>query len=231
MKTVSPAVAAALSMVALSQSANANLIVNGDFESGFAFFGSDYGFVGQDGASGGNTLGSSSLQNTGSFVVTANANNWHPNFDSLGDHTSGAGQMLVANGSENAGAEVWRQFVNLDSAPRGGERFFEFTFWARTVFPDSPPSFRLLLNGDQVGGDVLIPVSNETWNSFTIAFDWAPPVDRGFGFNLALVDVNTDGFGNDFAIDDLSLIEVPGPGGVGAMMVGAGVMMRRRRVG
>jgi hypothetical protein len=231
MKTVSPAVAAALSMVALSQSANANLIANGDFQAGYAFFGSDYTFVGQD-ADPVSGSGGSTLVDSGTFVVTANANNWHPNYDSDGDHTTGDGKMLVANGTDNAGAEVWRQFVFVGGVPRGGERVFEFTFWARTVYPDSPPLLRLTVNGSAVGESAFVltdPVSQ--WTKFSVAFLFSTPVGaRGDGFNLALVNENLNVFGNDFAIDDLSLIEVPGPGGVAAMMVGTGMMMRRRRV-
>lgn len=228
MKMVTSAVAGALSLVSLADAASANLIINGDFQAGYAFFGSDYTFIGQDLDPGTGSGGGATLEDAGTFVVTANANNWHPNYDSDGDHTSGAGKMLVANGIDSAGAEVWRQFVFVGGTPRGEERLFEFTFWARTVYPDSPPLLRLTVNGNAVGESAFVlsdPVSQ--WSKFSVTFPFSTPV-RGDGMQLALVNENLEVFGNDFAIDDLSVVEVPGPGSaLGLVLVGA--VVRRRR--
>lgn len=227
-KQVSSGVVAALSMVALSEHAGANMIVNGDFNDGYAFFGSDYFFVGQDEDPVSGSGGSFDLTNSGTFVVTANANTWHPNFDSLGDHTTGDGRMLVANGSEDSNAAVWRQFISVDADARGGELFYSFSFWARTVFAASPPTLQVQIDGENVGS-VLVPESNLAWTRFTFDFNWVPPAgSRGTGFMLSIVNLNTAGFGNDFAIDDLSLIPAPGAGAA-MLLAGAAALRRRRR--
>ncbi len=226
-KQVSSALVAALGIVALADAASANMIVNGDFSAGYAFFGSDYFFVGEDLDPVSGSGGSFDLTDAGTFVVTADASNWHPNYDSIGDHTTGDGKMLVANGTPDSNASVWRQFINVDAGPRGGELFYTLTFWARTVFPSSPPTLQVQVDGEAVG-TVKVPESNLTWTEFTLDFNWVPPVGlRGNGFMLSLVNLNTEEFGNDFAIDDLVL--VPGSGVGTAIMVGAAALGARRR--
>jgi hypothetical protein len=81
---------------ALAVNAAPNLVVNGDFEAGNASFSSSYSY-----SPGGNGA-------EGQYTVRSNPFPWNGFFVSIGDHTSGKGQMYVGNGSPVSGAVVWR---------------------------------------------------------------------------------------------------------------------------
>jgi hypothetical protein len=218
-----------IAAAALSTGANAaNLVVNGDFEGGNASFSSQYVY-----SPGGNG-------DEGQYTVRSNPYPWNGAFFSGGDHTSGSGQMMVINGSPNAGDIVWQSLtINL---AQNTNYFFE----------------AYVMNVCCSGGQVI----NPPILTFSIAFDGGPKVDLNTAFTpnvtgvwngisnsfnsgsaltaqLFLINANTIRQGNDFAIDDINLdtksivIGVPEPESWVLMIAGFGLVggaMRSRRM-
>ena len=52
---------------------------------------------------------------TGHYTVGVNPHNFNPNGSSFGDHTTGTGNMFIANGSTSANTVVWQETVNVSS--------------------------------------------------------------------------------------------------------------------
>src|SRR5688572_15993709 len=85
-------------------SAAPNLVTNGDFEAGNTGFTSDYTYFPADGWA------------PEIYTVGSNPIAWHPLWVSVGDHTTGAGQMFLANGATTLGQTVWQSgLINIAS--------------------------------------------------------------------------------------------------------------------
>lgn len=179
--------AAALLVAATSQAQ----IVNGDFESGNTGFSSDYTF-GDVSAPGTYTIGSDPSSVAGSY----------PDWESFGDHTSGSGLMLIANGATNASAAVWSETVSVTPNSR-----YRLTFWGATVNTSSPTPANIVvqINGVPVGGSNIFPnaspVTGGAWVPFSV--DWNSGASTLAA--IELFDATTSEAYNDFALDDISL--------------------------
>jgi hypothetical protein len=170
----------------------ANLLVNGDFTLGNTGFTSDYVFT-------------SDTQPEGTYCVDTNPHDCHPGGTSYGDHTSGHGLMLNANGSVSPNQIVWQETVTvIPHTP------YTFSGWAASwgnvggdlvgVDP-SPARLRFFINGIQVGQDFAVATQNGQWLQFVTSW----PSESNTSATIAIVDGNVDAFGNDFSLDDLSL--------------------------
>jgi hypothetical protein len=65
------------------------------------------------------------------------------------------------------------------------------------VYPDSPANLNVSFGGNALGS--FSPVGNASWTKFTSTFVATSDQSNG------LIDVNVASFGNDFALDDISL--------------------------
>lgn len=173
-------------------SLGSDIINNGDFENGNTGFNSDY-TVGTGGAWG-------QLSNPGTYAINVNPNNTHNNFSSCGDHTSGNGNMMIVNGANTAGSSVWCQTVNVQP-----NTDYQFSTWAMSVVNGANVAqLQFSINGSTLG-TVFSPSSTsciwsefaETWNS-----------GANTTAQICIVNQNTAGGGNDFAIDDISFNQV-----------------------
>ncbi len=174
----------------------ANLVTNGDFESGNTGFttGYTYGDVSGPGAY---WIGTNASQAPG-----ANAD-WYNG----GDHTTGTGNMLVVNGANSATTPVWEEVV-----PVTPNTTYTFSYWGAEVDHDSNslPHLQLKINGSSVGSNNFpanSPDNGGSWTSF--AFTWNS--GSSSRADLALFDLNTDTPWNDFALDDISFGAHPAP--------------------
>jgi len=192
---VIPTVAAlaAISLLATAASASpVNLVTNGDFEAGNSGFTSAY-----------TNSGSNSIE--GQYAVLSNPYPWNGLFISSGDHTSGHGLMMVANGAPNAGQVVWRS--NPIAVASSTNYFFEAfvnNVCCSSTFPGNTPSileFSLSLNGG-----AAISLGIKTTN-LGLAGTWEGLSNQYFASGgsvvLSLINQNTNAAGNDFAIDDV----------------------------
>jgi hypothetical protein len=196
MKTLSKIALLAGAGALVANHASANLIVNGDFSAGNTGFTSGYGYTSVAGglATGGEGAGE------GLYAIGTNPNFYHSAFVTQGDHTTGTGNMMIVNGSGVANKTVWSGTV---APPLTVGAEYQFTAWVMNVYPDSPANLKFSFGGNSLG--TFSPTGNGVWQEFTANF--IATADQSTG----LVDLNLVAFGNDFALDDLSLVAVPEP--------------------
>ncbi len=193
-----------------------DLIVNGDFELGSVGFYTDYFDCGPLGY----------LHPDEVFTITTNPSINHGAAVSYGDHTSGHGNMMAINGSANPNAIVWGQDVDLVA-----NTDYEFSIFISSWTASNLADLNFSLNGGAVFlGAITAPSIAGQWNEYTLSFN-----SGGLSGNTFLSFVDTDGSygGNDFAVDDLSLVSVPEPSGISLLSFGLfsllGIGYRRKK--
>jgi hypothetical protein len=169
--------------------APANLVANGDFESGNTGFTTGYAY-GDVSGSAAYWVGKNASQAPGAY------GDWY----SGGDHTTGAGNMLVVNGANSATTPFWEEVV-----PVAPKTTYTFSYWGADVDHDSNsvPRLQLKINGSSVGIHAIpasSPDNGGKWENFTLTWN-SGSSSRA---DLALFDLNTDTPWNDFALDDIS---------------------------
>ncbi len=189
----------------------AERFANGDFESGVAGFTTDYSFNGVS-----NTL-------AGQFAVTSSPRNVHPSWGIFGDHTSGSGLMMTANGSTTAGLAVWRQTVTV--VP--GEDY-TFSAWGASAFSSNPALLSFQAN-DVEFATLQLPSAVGVWTNGTVVIN----AGANSAIEFEIVDLETDGFGNDLALDDISLDGpvpvIPEPSAAALLLIGGAATLCWRR--
>jgi len=218
MRTVAFATVAVAAIALAASAQGANLVTNGDFEAGNTGFGSDYLFnIPTDGQA--------------QYSITTNPALVHPAFASFGDHTTGAGNMMVVNGSDSTTDRVWFQNgIGISS-----NTTYFFSTWIHTVYDQSPAQLKFSININNIGTTFTAGSVADGWQQFFASWNSGSDTTA----NIALVNQNTAFSGNDFALDDISL-SVTAPGGVPepaswALMIAgfglAGATLRRRQRG
>ncbi len=168
------------------QSVTENLVINGDFELGNTGFLSTY-TLGDGGQWG-------DLSEEGEYGIYTSPSLGHNNFVSCGDHTSGSGNMMVVNGANLAGQDVWCQTVNVDP-----NTDYNFSAWFTSVVSDSPAQLQFSINGNLLGNTVNLTPTTCSWQQFNA--NWSSGTQTSV--QICLVNLNTATGGNDFAIDDI----------------------------
>jgi gliding motility-associated-like protein len=172
-----------------AKTTGANLIVNGDFESGNTGFTSAYVF-----SSPVNT-------NEGQYVVGTSPHDWNVNAPvSCGDHTSGSGNMMIVNGSLVAGVNVWTS----GTFPVSPNTNYAFSIWIESISPYSPAILQFSINGSVLGNPVNASSATCNWQQFYTTWNSGSSTTA----TISLVNNNTAFVGNDFALDDISFAPV-----------------------
>lgn len=155
-----------------------NLVSNGDFEAGNVGFESDFSCE-------------TYIRNLyGAYAIATDPEDAHGSIISYGDHTSGSGNMLVANGL-TAGAEaVWRQTVAIQQNSAYAFSVAVST-WAMAA------QLRFEINDAVVMGGYASPSTEGSWE--VVRFVW----NSGSSSSAKIEIVNVGAEGNDFAIDDI----------------------------
>jgi len=170
------------------------LIVNGDFEAGNSGFTGDYTYV---------TPSYNALWPEATYTVHTSTSYNHSNWVDCVDHTygNGAGNMLIVNGAMNPSIDVYCTTVNVSPNTN-----YMFSAWVMHVCceygteADLQFSINGVLLGSQfspTGGSCVWQQFFQTWNS-------------GANTTAEICIVNQCLFeaGNDFAIDDISFVEI-----------------------
>jgi len=167
--------------------AHAQTFANADFEAGNTGFVSDYQFANDN-------------SDEGQFTVRSDPQNWNLEFVNFGDHTTGAGKMLVLNGATSGNPAIWRETVSLDANTP-----FRFRAWVGTAVAGGPANLFLKVDGDQIGTSFVLPNEPGAW------VQWEQPWTSSASaiHTFEIINANTSRFPNDFYIDDIELIKSP----------------------
>jgi hypothetical protein len=165
-----------------------NLLSNASFESGNTSFESTY------------TYSATDTIPAGVYSIVHNPYDTHSGAASFGDHTTGTGLMLVANGSSSLDDVVWRQTVSVQQ-----DRNYAFSgfaaSWGDAGGQDpNPPFILVFINGQQQALGVQVPSTNGQWQNFTAVWNSGLTTQAIIEIRLG----SSAGFGNDLSLDDLS---------------------------
>lgn len=168
-----------------------NIVLNGDFEGGTTAGANNFTTNYAPGSGGAWGL----LSSAGQYAITTSPNLVHNNFPVCSDHTTGSGNMLVANGASTANTVVWTQTLTVSA-----NTDYLFSFWAMRVSNDPAGSdLQLFINGTAIGA---INSTGSICNWGQVADTW----NSGIATTaiLSIVNQSTSASGNDFALDDIS---------------------------
>lgn len=156
-----------------------NLVTNGNFSNGNNGFSSAY------------TYHPSSLWSEGTYSITSNASNVHPNFTG-----TGAGNFLVVNGATNPGSQVWCQEIIVTP-----NTLYNFSTIVNTVAGlGNPALLQFSINGNTIGAQFTAPSSFNTWDEFNATWNSGANTSA----EICIVNQNISGSGNDFGLDNIT---------------------------
>jgi hypothetical protein len=208
--TLKLAILICLGGLAVSQ-ASANLVVNGDFSAGNSGFTSDYNYIapGTLNPPGAPDQGQSdyTLWDEGTYSIGTDPHSLHASWASFAA-PGGSGNMMIVNGAASP-VNVWQG--TLSSALVVGQTY-EFSAWVANLYPPpvglgttptAPAQLQFSIGGNQIGTSFTAPGVG-VWSEFTATFVAGTEP-------IGVLDLNTVPNGNDFALDDISLVAVPEP--------------------
>ena len=182
-----------------------NLVKNGKFSIGNKYFTSDYEYVSE--------TGDSALWVEGKYTIGTSPKNYHHNFIEHGDHTTGKGKMLIANGSPDNTQYVWKQKISVEKG-----RTYEFSAWFLDVVLEN--TFKEGIEYS-IDGVAIIGSYDKTEN------DWERYYGRYTATKTGEVEIRIRTLsevlgGNDFAIDDISFsaLSASGTDALSGMSIG-----------
>ncbi|UYZ62145.1 cadherin-like domain-containing protein [Hymenobacter weizhouensis] len=167
-----------------------NLIANPGFEAGNTDFTSAYQYVAPPGTDPG----------AGHYTVGKDNRAFNANFQaSYPDHTfgNGTGNYLIVNAATTA-LTVWEQTVTGLQA----NSTYQFSFWLLNTFPVSKARLQVSANGVDVGPVFSNPNDGGNWQQNTVSIS----TGAGTQLTIRLRNLNLDGNGNDFGLDDMALV-------------------------
>lgn len=227
MKSLLATAAIAAGLAVAGAASATELLTNGNFDAGNTGFYSQYAYSPPDGSG-------MNLWPEGTYDVTTNPRLDHPLFNSMSDHTGAgsAGEMMVINGASDPNTIIWSEGdVGGGQALIGApDTAYTFSFWVASVYPLSPASLQLWVNGQAVDGAVFNADLSGNWENFT----YSGVTGDGGLQSISLSNLNLQPDGNDFALDDMSLqgSAAPEPMAWALMLTGfagMGAMLRANR--
>lgn len=165
----------------------ANVINNGDFEQGDQAFTSEY------------KKAVNGSMPRGSYAIGTNPKSYNGVFSSCGDHTSGNGKMFITDASETANVKVWCQTINTIANTK-----YEFSAWVTSIFKPNPPILQFQVNGNLLGQVFNVEETVCDWQKFAATWNSGSQTSA----EICIINQNTAGSGNDFAMDDISFAPV-----------------------
>jgi hypothetical protein len=172
----------------------ANLIPNGDFESGNTLFSSEY------------TYSPTDYGPAGIYSVDTNPHNYHGSWASYSAH--GGSDMMIVNGADVANVNVWTVPVALSTISVVPNTDYYFSAWVASAYPSSPAVLQFSINGSPIGNPFTASTTTGLWQQFYASWNSGANTT----VTLALVNQNTAYSGNDFTLDDI-ILDTARPGG------------------
>jgi gliding motility-associated-like protein len=191
-QTVSPSVTTTYTVTSGTVSSPVNLIENGDFSQGNTLFFTEYTQVDNP-----NPFGVQS-----SYNVVTNPNGWFVAFASCGDHTTGTGNLAVFDGATDPTGNIiaWSNQNPIAVLPNTN---YTFSYYVASVAPDNLARLEVTINGVSQGIPVTAPAATCLWT--LVSYNWNSGSNTTANINI--YNRNFVDYGNDFAIDDISLKE------------------------
>jgi hypothetical protein len=163
------------------------LITNGDFENDTVGITSDYHFS------------RNNLKPEGYWSILMNPWDVFYQFSHCSDHTTGSGYMMCINGHYEPGKVVWQQSI---SNINPNTTYF-FSMWFTSINPNSPPNLSVIINYAEVSGSpIQLSADTCSWQNFNC--DWNS--GNATSAIIQIIDNNLFEVGNDFVLDDISLM-------------------------
>ncbi|MGL2963767.1 gliding motility-associated C-terminal domain-containing protein [Flavobacterium sp. RSB2_4_14] len=165
-----------------------NLIVNGDFSQGNTGFTTDYQFITNAGLGG--------IQRAYGIVTTANS--WFQFFPPCFSNSPSGGNMMVVDGSTSNGGndKVWGQTVAVQP-----NQTYTFSYWLQTIAMPNPAVIEVTINGVSIGS-ITAPLNNCQTTQYTYTWNSGSNTTA----QIAIYDRILPSNGNDFSLDDISLV-------------------------
>ena len=168
--------------------ATQNVVLNGDFSLGNQSFQSNY----QSYLSAANNMMPAS-----NYFIGNNPNAIHPDYLTMGDHTSGTGNMFICNASDTPNIVVWQQTISV--VPHTD---YDFSTWVATVLntDPNPAQLQFSINGVLIGPVFTANASGAIWEPFHAIWNSGTTTSA----IISIINQNTIDEGNDFALDDIA---------------------------
>lgn len=202
--------------------ASANLITNGDFQTGT---------LGPSTSSYANlpVFGPSdppidSIYDPTTYAIVS-FDTIHDAWADFFDHTFGdqRGFYMIANGADNGAGPSWAQSVALSPNTE-----YDLTAWFASLHVTSVASLEFRIVGDDstiISPGFIAPLGVASWEQRSFSFNSGANTTA----SIQIWDTNGIFFGNDYAVDDISLVAVPTPGSLALIGLGGLATLRRRR--
>jgi len=169
-----------------------NFVANGDFSAGNTGFTSSYIY----------SPPPSTTLIEGDYSVYTNPFGVHTGFTSMGDHTTGTGEMMIINGGSSP-TDVW-----CETIPVLPNTNYQFSAWfadcsSITVGADVP-IIQFKINGVLIASPVTVSSPVGVWDNLFVT--WNSGISTTA--TICIYDLNTTAAGNDFALDDISFRQI-----------------------
>lgn len=191
-QNVNPAITTTYLVSSGAVSSGINLVENGDFSLGNTLFTNEYTQIDNPSPFG--------VQS--SYNIVTNPNAWFSPFSSCGDNTTGSGNMIVFDGSTDptGNSIAWNNTSLIPVVPNTN---YTFSYYVASISSDNPAKLEVTINDVSLGTPIQAPGTTCLWTK--IASNWNSGTNTTA--NIKIYDRNFIDYGNDFALDDLSLKE------------------------
>ncbi len=191
-QNVSPSVTTTYTVTSGVASSTTNLVFNGDFSLGNTGFTTEYNQIADP-----NPFGVQS-----SYDIVTNPNAWFTAFASFGDHTSGTGNLMVFDGSTDPTGTIkaWCSETPIAVLPN---KSYTFSYYVASAAPQNPAKLEVLINGVSLAPPVTAPSTTGVWTLVSHVWNSGTSTTA----DICIYDREFADFGNDFALDDISLVE------------------------
>lgn len=189
---VSPSVTTTYTVTSGVASSTTNLVFNGDFSLGNTGFTTEYNQIADP-----NPFGVQS-----SYDIVTNPNSWFTAFSSFGDHTSGTGNLMVFDGSTDPTGTIkaWCSGTPIAVLPN---KSYTFSYYVASAAPQNPAKLEVLINGVSLAPPITAPSTTGIWTLVSHVWNSGTSTTA----DICIYDREFADFGNDFALDDISLVE------------------------